>query len=138
MTAKRVLDTNILLYAYDLDAGAKRDAAMEILSAAFAQPRHHAVSVQVLQEFHVNFVKAGHARAEAAALVADFAVFQVVDNNLALFRNGLAEMARWQLSLWDAMILVAPASPARVNPVRKLSATGRTTMACGPLIRSGE
>jgi len=30
-----------------------------------------------------------------------------VDNSLALFRLGLAVQERWQLSLWDAMIVAA-------------------------------
>lgn len=107
MPVERFLDTNILLYAYDLDAGPKREVARELLTHAFARPSQIAVSVQVLQEFHVNFVRAGHPPAEAATLIRDFSMFQVVDNSLALFRNGLEQLARWQVSLWDAMILAA-------------------------------
>lgn len=116
MPAKRFLDTNILLYAYDLDAGPKRDAAMEVVAAAFTSPTETAISVQVLQEFHVNFVRAGHSLAEAAALIQDFERFQVVDNRLPTFRRGLELMERWQLSLWDAMILAA----ARQSGAREL------------------
>ena len=31
----------------------------------------------------------------------------MIDNSLALFRLGLTLQARWQTSLWDAMILAA-------------------------------
>lgn len=34
MPAERFLDTNILLYAYDLDAGNKRDVALSFVEAA--------------------------------------------------------------------------------------------------------
>ncbi len=107
MGVKRFLDTNILLYAYDRDAGRKREVAAALLVTAFKNPAETAVSVQVLQEFHVNFVRAGHPPHEAAALIDDFAAFRVVDNNLALLRSGLEQRTRWQLSLWDAMVLAA-------------------------------
>ncbi len=107
MPVKQFFDTNILLYAYDLDAGRKRETALDLVSAAFANPRETAVSVQVLQEFYVNFVKAGHAHEEAGLLIRDFSAFRVIDNTFPLFQSGLTQRSRWQLSLWDAMILVA-------------------------------
>jgi len=107
MPVKRFLDTNILLYAYDLDAGRKRDIARDLIASAFARPAENAISVQVLQEFHVNFSRAGQSASEAALLIQDFAAFHVVDNTLPLFRKGLELQTRWKLSLWDAMILAA-------------------------------
>ena len=110
MPAERFLDTNILLYAYNLDAPAKRLVAQSLVEQAWIQPGHTAVSVQVLQEFHVNFVRAGHAQSEASTLVEDFFLWTVVDNSIEIFRLGLSLQARWQLSLWDAMILAAAQS----------------------------
>jgi predicted nucleic acid-binding protein len=114
MPAERFLDTNILLYGYDLDAPAKRAIAQSLLERAWLQQGCTAVSVQVLQEFYVNFVRQGHLPAEAAALIGDFTLWPVIENSLALFRLGLSLQSRWQLSLWDAMILAAAqASGAR-------------------------
>jgi predicted nucleic acid-binding protein len=110
MPADRFLDTNILLYGYDLDAPAKRLVAQSLIEQAWLQPGRTAISVQVLQEFHVNFVRYGHSAAEATALVGDFSLWTVVDNSLALLRLGLSMQARWQLSLWDSMILAAAQS----------------------------
>jgi predicted nucleic acid-binding protein len=110
MPADRFLDTNILLYAYDLDAPVKRAVAMGILEEAWLQPGRTAVSVQVLQEFHVNFVRRGHPAAEATLIVGDFTAWVVIENSLALFQRGLWLQSRWQLSLWDAMILAAAES----------------------------
>lgn len=107
MPVKHFFDTNVLLYAYDLDAGPKRDIARDLLAYALARPTENAISVQVLQEFHVNFCKAGYSASEAALLLQDFSAFHVVDNTLSLFRKGLALQTRWKLSLWDAMILAA-------------------------------
>lgn len=116
MTAERFLDTNILLYAYDLDSPTKRDIAQALLEDAWIRPGRSAVSVQVLQEFHVNFVRSGHPPSTAAILIDDFSVWPVIDNSLALFRLGLSLQSRWQLSLWDAMILAA----ARKSGAREL------------------
>ena len=110
MAADRFLDTNILLYAYDLDAPAKRAVAKVILEEAWIQPKQTALSVQVLQEFHVNFVRSGHSVSEATLIVGDFTHFLVVENSLALFQRGLWFQSRWQISLWDAMILAAAES----------------------------
>ena len=110
MPADRFLDTNILLDAYDLDAPAKRAVAKAILEEAWRQPGRTAVSVQVLQEFHVNFVRSGHPLAEATLIVGDFSSWTVVENSLPLFQRGLWLESRWQISLWDAMILAAAES----------------------------
>jgi predicted nucleic acid-binding protein len=107
MSAERFLDTNILLYGYDLDALEKRSIAQSLIEQAWLQPGRTAISVQVLHEFHVNFVRKGHSAEVAAALIADFCHWPVIDNTLAVFGLGLSLQARWQLSLWDAMILAA-------------------------------
>ena len=110
MSADRFLDTNILLYAYDLDAPDKRAVAMAIVEEAWRQPERIALSVQVLQEFHVNFVRNGHPLVEATLIVGDFYSWIVIENSLTLFQRGLWLQSRWQISLWDAMILAAAES----------------------------
>lgn len=114
MAVKRFFDTNVLLYGYDLDAPEKRAVALELIEGGWMDPEHTAISVQVLQEFFVNFVRAGHRAEEASTLVGDFSQWPVVDNSLAIFNLGVSFQSRWQLSLWDAMILAAAhASGAR-------------------------
>ena len=63
--------------------------------------------MQVLLEFHVNFVRRGHSIEQASLLVGDFTSLVIIDNSLALFERGLSLQSRWQLSLWDALILAA-------------------------------
>jgi predicted nucleic acid-binding protein len=114
MLAERFLDTNILLYAYDLDAAEKREIARPLVEDGWLQPGRTAISVQVLQEFQINFVRKGRSPEEALVLLTDFTHWPVIDNTLALFRLGLSLQQRWQLSLWDGMILAAAqASGAR-------------------------
>jgi predicted nucleic acid-binding protein len=107
MHAAKFLDTNILLYAYDLDAPAKRSIALGLVEAGWQDLGRTALSVQVLQEFHVNLLRRGLAQNDAARLVTDFMHWPVVDNSREILRAALAEQSRWQLSLWDALIVAA-------------------------------
>jgi predicted nucleic acid-binding protein len=107
MNAAKFLDTNILLYAYDRDAPAKRTVALALVEQGWANPGRLAISVQVLQEMHVNLEKRGVSRADAAQITRDFSSWPVVDNSLDLLLAALHEQARWQISLWDALILSA-------------------------------
>jgi predicted nucleic acid-binding protein len=107
MNATRFLDTNILLYAYDQDAPAKRSAALRLVEQGWSALGQTAISVQVLQEMHVNLEKRGVAKAEAARIIRDYAAWPVVDNSLEILLAALDEQTRWQLSLWDALILAA-------------------------------
>ena len=103
----RFLDTNILLYAYDLDAPLKREVALGIVEEGWHSLGETAISVQVLQELHVNMERKGIAKEEIHAVVQDFSMWPIVENTLPLLHAGMAEKIRWQLSLWDAMILAA-------------------------------
>ena len=107
MNATKFLDTNILLYAYDLAAPAKRAVALRLVEQGWSSLGEAAISVQVLQELHVNLDKRGVSRAEAAQVIRDFSQWPVVDNSLVLLLSALEEQARWQISLWDALILAA-------------------------------
>lgn len=107
MNASSFLDTNILIYAYDLDAPAKRAAALRLVEGGWTAPGQTAISVQVLQELHVNLVKRGVPQSEATRIVRDFADWPVVDNTLELLEAALDEQARWKISLWDSLILAA-------------------------------
>lgn len=107
MAVKIFFDTNILLYAYDTDAGAKRIRAAALVAEALCSPGHYALSVQVLQEFFVNFTRSGQSDEAAATLIDDFSQWQIISNTHELFLNGLQARARWKLSLWDSMIVAA-------------------------------
>jgi predicted nucleic acid-binding protein len=128
VAAERFLDTNILLYGYDLDAPAKRAAAQALIEQVWTQPRNTAISVQVPQEFYINFVRRGHRPEEAASVVDDFLHLPIIDNSMALSRLGMTLQTRWQLSLWDAMIVAAAQTRVPVNFSPRTSTTVRITV----------
>jgi len=107
----RFVDTNILLYSLEPDAGEldKGAIAREILLSPDL-----AISVQVFQEF---YVQATHPR-RPDALTHDFAVrliekwmrFRIQDNTVSVMRGALEMKARYGTSFWDAAILAAAQS----------------------------
>jgi len=107
MPAERFIDTNILLYGYDCDAGEKHKIAQTIMSEGWEQLGRTVISVQVLQEFFVNAIRQGQSRDVVVKLLEDMSLWPVVDNSLELFGRGLTLQERYQLSLWDAMIVAA-------------------------------
>jgi predicted nucleic acid-binding protein len=114
MIVERFLDTNVLLYAYDLDSPLKREVALKLIERGWSNLGSMALSVQVLMEFFVNFVRAGHSTTEAALVTSDLTRWPVMESSLQAYRLGLTIQDRWQVSLWDAMILAAAqASGAR-------------------------
>jgi predicted nucleic acid-binding protein len=110
MSAEFFVDTNILLYGYDLDAGEKRVMAQGLLSEGWANVGSLAISVQVLQEFFVNAMRQGLSRDTVVQILEDLSLWPVVDNTLELFGRGISLQKRYQISLWDAMIVAAAQS----------------------------
>ena len=109
MIVKAFVDTNVLVYAYDRAAGAKRDLARDLLEALWNEGRG-VLSTQVLQEFYVNIRRKTRPpvpQEEARALVADYLVWDPVVNDGATVIEAIDVGHRYQLSLWDALIVVA-------------------------------
>jgi len=104
------LDTNVLLYAYDTDSPAKRLKARKWVERGWEFPGEISISVQVLQELAVNLEKKKVSKGEIHQILFDLSAWPVVDNTLLLLKLALGEQLRWQISLWDAMILAAARS----------------------------
>jgi len=107
MSAKRFLDTNVLVYAYDLAAPAKRAVALELVEQSWNNVGEFAISVQVLQELHAQLSRRGVAVSDVAQIIRDYAAWPIVENTVALLIAGLDEQLRWKISFWDALILAA-------------------------------
>jgi predicted nucleic acid-binding protein len=73
------VDTNVLIYVHDLSAGDKHARARDLIRELW-QSEQGCLSVQVLQEFHVNVtgkVARPLAPEVAAQIVADLSAWQV-------------------------------------------------------------
>jgi predicted nucleic acid-binding protein len=99
------LDTNVLVYADDLDAGPKNTIALNLLSEAITK-RVGVISTQVLQEFFVTATKKLKVPAEIAKrkveLLASMDVVRV-DEKLILQAIDLHRLESF--SFWDALVV---------------------------------
>lgn len=106
---RRFLDTNVLIYADDLEAGAKHDRARGIVAEVLSSGEG-VVSTQVLQEFFVIVTgKLGVDVAIARRKVELLAAMDVVGIDLDLILAAIDLRRLHSISFWDALILRAAA-----------------------------
>ena len=103
------VDTNILIYAHDADAGIKRERAVEKLRQLW-ETGGGRLSVQVLQEFYVNVTRkltTRVARSTAREVVNTYSAWvrEPITPETVLRATDIAELS--QLSFWDALIVAA-------------------------------
>ena len=114
------VDTNILIYAHDLDAGLKRERAMAKLRELWDSGTGR-LSVQVLQEFYVNATQTlatPIARSTAREVIKTYGVWirHATTAETITRATEISDMAR--ISFWDALIV---ASAEEVNADELLS-----------------
>lgn len=103
------VDTNILVYAHDADAGVRRERAIERLQELWEADTGR-LSVQVLQEFYVNVTRkltTRVARSTAREVVNTYGAWirEPTTADTVLRATDIAELA--QISFWDALIVAA-------------------------------
>lgn len=101
------VDTNVLLYAYDVTAGERHERARELVGR-LGRTRSGALSVQVLQEFYVNAVhKIATPLSPAAARerVAVLGLWAVHTPGPSDVVAAIDIVQSDKVSFWDAMII---------------------------------
>ena len=107
MSAEVFIDSNILIYAHDRNAGERHATASRLLTGFWERGEAPWLSVQVLQETHVNLVRKGVSMAVSAQTVSRYLAWRLIENTAALLIEALAIQQRVQLSFWDAHIVAA-------------------------------
>lgn len=101
------LDTNILLYADDLDAEDKTAIARDLIRSCVVD-RSGVVSTQVLQEYFVNARrKLGMDGAAARARVETYSYLRLLVVDLDLILGAIDLHRLDSVSFWDALIVRA-------------------------------
>jgi predicted nucleic acid-binding protein len=106
---KIFIDTNIMIYAYDVSAEEKHQIASHILSDLWNSGLG-VLSTQVLQEFFVNIVQKIQKPIDkklAKEIVRDFLRWQVVVNNGDSILDAIDICDKYGYSFWDSMIIEA-------------------------------
>jgi predicted nucleic acid-binding protein len=103
------VDTNILIYAHDVSAGAKHVRARDLIQGLW-QSGEGGLSVQVLQEFYVNVTQkvAKPMPSDAAArIIADLTVWHIHRPGVEDVLDAIQLQGRYKISFWDAMIVTS-------------------------------
>jgi predicted nucleic acid-binding protein len=109
---KIFVDTNVLIYAYDVSAGVKHLRAMELVTELW-KLRTGLVSTQVLQEFYVTATRKIARPLEssfARQIVADLSRWEVVTIEPKTILAAIDLQRDHLLSFWDAMIVTTAAN----------------------------
>jgi predicted nucleic acid-binding protein len=106
-TVARFVDTNVLVYAEDLDAGPKHQIARDLVLDLWAHG-DGVLSAQVLEEFFVTVTrKIKHPMAGSAALriVEEYLTWVVVAITGPLVVDAIRRAQASRLSFWDALVI---------------------------------
>jgi predicted nucleic acid-binding protein len=101
------VDTNVLIYAHDVDAGRKHDIAKGVLRDLWAE-RSGVLSTQVLQEFYVNAtrkLRTPLAKPDARSVVDTYAAWCVDGITPADVAAAFQIEDRARIGFWDALIV---------------------------------
>jgi predicted nucleic acid-binding protein len=103
------VDSNILVYAEDLDAGSKHEIARDLVADLW-RSGEGVLSIQVLQEFFVNVTRKIPRPLKPAAtlaIVEQYLTWRVVENTGDLLLAGIRLSSTLKISFWDALIVQA-------------------------------
>ena len=109
MTERVFVDTNVLVYAEDRDAGEKHETARRLVLDLWDR-QAGVLSVQVLQEFYVTVTRKmpRPLSAEAAGAIVDqYLTWSLVENTGELLQRAIALSRDAGLSFWDALVVGA-------------------------------
>ena len=112
MRGRCFVDTNVLVYAHDAEAGAKHERAKELLDQLW-DADSGVISTQVLQELCLNVrrkFRPPFSIEETQILVQTYMKWEVVINDTESILEALAFERRYKVSFWDALILQAAES----------------------------
>jgi predicted nucleic acid-binding protein len=105
------VDTNVLVYAEDRDAGHKHDVARELVVGLW-NDRTGVLSVQILQELYVTLTRKLRRPippARAAEIVREYLAWKVIDNDGELLIAAMTLQQKASISFWDALVVEAAA-----------------------------
>jgi len=129
MNGRTFVDTNVLIYAHDVDSQSKHAVAKDILRELWSE-RTGVLSMEVLQEFYVNVT-----RKIRSPLPKDSARLVVSSYSIWCMETTPAELSvafriedKSRIGFWDALIIAAAAKSGAtlllsedLNPGQKIA-----------------
>ena len=108
MNVKIFVDTNILIYAHDIDAARKHEVARELVASLWNQ-KTGVLSTQVLQELYVNVtqkIAVPIKPSEARTIVRTYMPW-IIETPAEMILAASEIEERNRISFWDALIIAA-------------------------------
>ncbi len=125
---KIFVDTNILVYGHDADAGQKHEVARDILTELWDH-RTGVLSVQVLQEFYVTMTrKVLHPlpSGKVRNIIQNYFSWHIeVNDALSVLAASQIE-GNYKISFWDALIVIAASRAKAAKILTEDLQTGQT------------
>jgi predicted nucleic acid-binding protein len=108
MSDKTFVDSNVLIYAHDIDAPKKHEAAKRVLQELW-RGRAGALSIQVLQEFYVNITRkiSRPISKKSARLVVNTYSTWCIDTTPAEISSAFRIEDEARIGFWDALIVAS-------------------------------
>ena len=119
MNGKTFVDTNVFIYAHDIDAGLKHDVAKTLIHELWSE-RAGLVSTQVLQEFYVNVTRkiaSPLSKVSARTVIHSYGSW-CIETALTDVSTAFQIEDESRIGFWDALVI---ASAARGGAARLLS-----------------
>ena len=101
------IDTNILVYAVDKDAGEKSMKAKAALAPFYQTDRRPMVSAQVVHEFSFRLYRWGLTDQQVRPFIEPMRYWQIIPNDFSLYEQGIVLKRKHCVSFWDCLILAA-------------------------------
>lgn len=109
MSDKSFLDTNILVYAYDMRDAVKQEKAQRIIADGIVNDNCF-LSVQVLGEFFnvvTKQIQDPMSSQEAKRIIDILSFVPVLEIDLAMVKRAINTQIAYHISYWDALIIAA-------------------------------
>ena len=109
MSDRTFVDTNIIVYAHDLDAGSKHDVAKAHVTALW-ESKTGVISTQVLQELYVTLtrkIRSPLPKAQVRRILNNYLAWDVAVNDGSIILQASEIEETHNISFWDAMIVSA-------------------------------
>ncbi len=101
------IDSNIVIYANDRNAGEKQARAIEVIQRCM-RAKNGVLSTQVLQEYaSIALTKLAQDAAVVLRQIKLLEVFKIIAPSPAMVRRGVEIRNSYRLSFWDAGIVAA-------------------------------
>ena len=118
MSDRTFVDTNVLIYAHDVDSKAKHAVARNVLRELWSE-RAGVLSMQVLQEFYINVTRkiASPLPKDAARLVVNSYAIWCMETTPAEIATAFRIEDESRIGFWDALIVASAAKSGAVRIV---------------------